>query len=201
MPTVFNEDGYRGMVHPNDHEPVHVHICKNGISIKIDVETFEVIGVVGGLPKLKEVKKAIKLTKKHKQAIEKNGESYMSESVDTSITLEDIERIRARSQQLEAVEHRAMAVRYDAGQKRLHIETLREDAFSVNVDLLQGVAGADDRQIANIEILPGGEGLYWPDLDASLLVHGICTGVYGSRRWMARKIRKTGLHSEISAVS
>ncbi|MEL6490085.1 MAG: DUF4160 domain-containing protein [Cyanobacteria bacterium J06634_6] len=71
MPTVFNEDGYRGMVFPNDHQPVHVHVYKNEASVKIDVKTLKVIGVEGRRPKPKEIKKAIKLTAKHKGKIEK----------------------------------------------------------------------------------------------------------------------------------
>ena len=69
MPTVFNEDGYRGMVFPNDHDPIHVHVYKNGASVKIEVENLEVMNVEGRLPKPKEVKKAIKLTAKHQGKI------------------------------------------------------------------------------------------------------------------------------------
>lgn len=70
MPTVFNEDGYRGMVFPNDHDPVHVHVYKNELSIKINVITLEVIDLEGGRPKPKEVKKALRLAEKHRRKIE-----------------------------------------------------------------------------------------------------------------------------------
>lgn len=108
----------------------------------------------------------------------------MTKATEMSITTADIERIRARSRQREEKEHRASAVHYDETQRRLHIETFKGAVFSVDADMLQGVAGASDAQVSNIEILPSGEALHWPDLDASLLVHGICTGVYGSKRWM-----------------
>ena len=105
-------------------------------------------------------------------------------SKEVSITEADIARIAEQSRQREASEHRAREVRYEPSRRCLYIETYRGQTFSVNVDLLQGVARAGDTQISNIEILPGGEGLYWPDLDASLLVHGLCTGVYGSKNWI-----------------
>ena len=108
----------------------------------------------------------------------------MTKSVDIDITAAEIARLSERSQAKAQQEHRAQTVRYDAINRQLHIETCRGEEFDVSVDLLQGVAGAEDSQIADMEILPGGEGLYWPELDASLLVHGICTGTYGSKRWM-----------------
>ena len=108
----------------------------------------------------------------------------MTKSVDIDITVAEIAQLSERSQVRAQEEHRAQAVRYDAENRCLYIETCRGEEFGVNVDRLQGVADAEDTQIANIEILPGGEGLHWPELDASLLVHGSCTGVYGSKRWM-----------------
>lgn len=58
------------MVFPNDYNPVHVHVYKNGASVKIETETLNVMGVEGRLPKPKEVKQALKLAKKHKEKIE-----------------------------------------------------------------------------------------------------------------------------------
>ncbi|NJM98035.1 MAG: DUF2442 domain-containing protein [Phormidesmis sp. RL_2_1] len=108
----------------------------------------------------------------------------MSESMNTEITSAEIARLSARSQERAQIEHRAQKARYDSLTRCLLIKTRKGEDFRVNVDLLQGVASADDSQIANLEILPGGEGIHWPALDASLLVHGLCTGMYGSKRWM-----------------
>lgn len=69
MPTVFNENGFRGMVYPNDHEPIHVHVVKNNTSIKVEVDEFSIIGFDGDMPKKQEIKRAVKLAKKHKKAI------------------------------------------------------------------------------------------------------------------------------------
>ena len=69
MPSIFNEQGFRGMVYPNDHEPPHVHVVKNRSSIKIEVDNFEIIGIDGDIPKRQDVNKAIKLAKKYQDAI------------------------------------------------------------------------------------------------------------------------------------
>lgn len=69
MPSVFNEEGFRGMIYPNDHQPPHVHVVKNRTSIKIEVDGFSLIGYDGDPPKPKDVKKAIRLAKKHRAAI------------------------------------------------------------------------------------------------------------------------------------
>ena len=57
---------------------------------------------------------------------------------------------------------------------------------------LQGLQSATKDQIARVEILGGGTGLHWPDLDADLYVPGLLRGVYGNERWMARIGRSGG---------
>ncbi len=41
---------------------------------------------------------------------------------------------------------------------------------------------ATDKQKNNIEIICGGTGLHWPDLDEDLAVTGIIEGRYGQRK-------------------
>lgn len=43
MPTVFIFFGYRFMFYSNDHEPVHVHILKDGCEAKYNVSPIEQI--------------------------------------------------------------------------------------------------------------------------------------------------------------
>lgn len=56
---------------------------------------------------------------------------------------------------------------------------------------LQGLQSGTAEQLARIEIVGGGTGLHWPDLDADLYVPGLLRGVYGNKLWMA-KIGRTG---------
>ena len=79
--------------------------------------------------------------------------------------------------------YRAKAVRYEPATRTLYVQTTCEEKL-FELDLLQGVSGATDEDAANIEILGAGSGLHWPNIDASLLVHELCLGIYGTQRWM-----------------
>jgi hypothetical protein len=50
---------------------------------------------------------------------------------------------------------------------------------------LQGLESGTKDQLARVEILGGGTGLHWPELDADLYVPGLLRGIYGSKKWMA----------------
>jgi hypothetical protein len=57
---------------------------------------------------------------------------------------------------------------------------------------LQGLQSATEEQIARVEILGGGTGLHWPDLNVDLYVPGLLRGVYGNKKWMAQIGRRGG---------
>ena len=92
---------------------------------------------------------------------------------------------RQRKPRLEN-EYHAQSVTYISATGLIHIQTLEGEQFSIPAAWLQGVANASDEQISNMELSPAGVGIHWPELDADLLVDGLCRGMYGSPRWMAR---------------
>ena len=57
---------------------------------------------------------------------------------------------------------------------------------------LQGLQAATKEQMARVEILGGGTGLHWPDLDVDFYVPGLLRGIYGTKRWMAEIGRSGG---------
>ena len=57
---------------------------------------------------------------------------------------------------------------------------------------LQGMQSATNEQLARVEILGGGTGLHWPDLDADFYVPGLLRGIYGTKKWMAEIGRSGG---------
>jgi hypothetical protein len=57
---------------------------------------------------------------------------------------------------------------------------------------LQGLQSATKEQIARVEILGGGTGLHWPDIDVDFYVPGLLRGVYGNKKWMAQIGRSGG---------
>ena len=80
--------------------------------------------------------------------------------------------------------YRAKSVRYEPRGRKLYIQTECGEQKAFRIDLLQGLSGASDEAAADIEILAAGSGLHWPSLNASLLVHKLCMGIYGSNKWM-----------------
>ena len=58
---------------------------------------------------------------------------------------------------------------------------------------LQGLQTGTKEQISRVEILGGGTGLHWPELDVDLYVPSLLQGIYGNKPWMAKIGRKGGL--------
>ena len=57
---------------------------------------------------------------------------------------------------------------------------------------LQGLQSGTRDQLARIEIVGGGTGLHWPNLDVDVYVPGLLRGIYGSKKWMAEIGRRGG---------
>jgi len=58
------------------------------------------------------------------------------------------------------------------------------------VEEVQGLGGATAEQMRRYELLGGGTGIHFPELDVDLYVPALIEGVYGNRRWMAELGRK-----------
>lgn len=58
---------------------------------------------------------------------------------------------------------------------------------------LQGLQSGTREQLARVEIVGGGTGLHWPELDADLYVPALLRGIYGNKKWMAKIGRQGGL--------
>lgn len=57
---------------------------------------------------------------------------------------------------------------------------------------LQGLESATKQQISHVEILGGGTGLHWPELNVDLYVPALLRGISGNRQWMAKIGRRGG---------
>lgn len=97
-------------------------------------------------------------------------------------------------------EPRASAVRYDAATRRIIISFASGAEMIVPVHLLEGLAGATDDQIAEVELLGAGYGLHWETLDVDLTVPGIVMGVFGTAKWMAKIAGQTKSEKKAAAA-
>lgn len=96
---------------------------------------------------------------------------------------------------------RAVEAFYLPERRRLCVTLGNGVEMAIPVDLLQGLAGASDADLSDIEITPFGTGLHWDRLDADLLVDGLSKGVFGSRSWMAQVMGRAGGSSRSAAKS
>ncbi len=100
------------------------------------------------------------------------------------LTREEHEAAGERGRAIEQSPLRAVAVRYDGRSKRVVMDLANGCSFAFPAEVAQGLRGATRAQLSTIMILPMGDVLYWPELDAHLSVPGLLLGVFGSRRWM-----------------
>ena len=94
---------------------------------------------------------------------------------------------------LAAVEEpRALAARYDAATRRIVVDLTNGCTFIFPADRGQGLEGVSDAELAQVDVLPGGEALHWEQLDADLGVPQLIAGIFGSKLWMRELGRRGG---------
>lgn len=98
------------------------------------------------------------------------------------------QRMRER---LEATPH-ATAARYDRRVSRIIISLSNGLELAFPPHLAEGLVDAKPADLAAIEITPTGLGLHWPRLDADLYLPALLQGVFGSPRWMAGLMGRSG---------
>ncbi|HEY0306959.1 MAG TPA: DUF2442 domain-containing protein [Acidobacteriaceae bacterium] len=80
---------------------------------------------------------------------------------------------------------RAKSATYSRGLDLLILELVGGRRMVFPREDLQGLQDATPKQLAKVELVGGGIGLHWEELDADLYVPALVKGVYGSQRWMA----------------
>jgi hypothetical protein len=109
-----------------------------------------------------------------------------------SLTDIDARRAEKRMQAHLNQQPRATSARFDRRGARIIVGLSNGLDLGVPVNLAQGLAGAKATDLADIEISPTGLGLHWPRLDADLYLPALMEGVFGTRRWMAQRLGKSG---------
>ena len=82
----------------------------------------------------------------------------------------------------------ATAVRYDATSRRIMVDLDSGATFIFPVDRVEGLAGQSDEALADVRVMPGGDGLGWPGLDLHYHVASLVLGTFGGKNWM-RQLR------------
>jgi predicted TPR repeat methyltransferase len=112
----------------------------------------------------------------------------------------EIDEALIRAKRYAKYDRRVMKVSYSKVTERLRLVFEDGTTYSVPRALIQGLAGADERDIKRIQILGDGTGLLWPVLDVAHYIPGLLAGVYGSERWMTElyKQKKLKLVAKLS---
>ncbi len=108
-----------------------------------------------------------------------------------AVTEQEFQQAQARAADLRHAGY-AVDVRYDRRAKRVVIGLSNDVQIAIPVRLTEGLAGASPDDLIKIEISPSGLGLYWPMLDADVYVPALLQGAFGSNRWMAAQLGKSG---------
>lgn len=89
-------------------------------------------------------------------------------------------------------EPRAVGARYDRESRRVVVDLANGCTFIFPAIQGQGLAQASDEDLAQVEVLPGGEGLHWEKLDVDMSVSRLVAGIFGNQVWMRELGRRGG---------
>jgi hypothetical protein len=84
-------------------------------------------------------------------------------------------------------EPRARAARYEAKTGCVRVDLTDGCSFAFPARLAQGLEGASNQDLAQVEILGLGFGLHWERLDVDLSVPGLLAGLFGTKAFMDRQ--------------
>lgn len=105
-----------------------------------------------------------------------------------------------RARRFEVLDRRVVTARYDAANDRVCL-TLRDGVeVCIPRPFLQGLESATEAQLSHIELIGGGSGLHWPELDVDHYVPGILDGIFGTKRWMSQLGRRGGTSTSPAKV-
>lgn len=105
---------------------------------------------------------------------------------------EQIKRLRAESEAVSASFPMASRAYYNRECREIVVEFSNGAKFIFPAEQGQGLQGATDEQLSNIDIFPSGTGLRWPDLDVDLSIPHLMEGIFGTKLWMKEMTAKGG---------
>ncbi len=89
-------------------------------------------------------------------------------------------------------EPRAKSAKYSRARRQVVVELTNGCTFMFPVDMAQGLLGASDSELSEVEVLGSGFGLHWEKLDADLSITSLVVGLFGSQAWMRELARRGG---------
>ena len=109
----------------------------------------------------------------------------MKRSHKTVTTNAQIESALARAREFAPEDRRVSGASYNQQADRICLILPNDVQVSIPRRQLQGLENATPAQLSEIELLGGGTGLHWPQLDVSHYVLGLLNDIFGTAAWMA----------------
>jgi hypothetical protein len=108
----------------------------------------------------------------------------MPEVVRVVTTDAEIDAALERARKYAKYDRRVVKATYSKASDRLRL--LLDDGVTSSIPcrLIQGLAGAQEKELGRIQVLGDGTGLLWPLLDIAHYVPALLQGIYGSEKWM-----------------
>jgi len=116
----------------------------------------------------------------------------MSRAHKVVTTGRQIEAAKEQARQFETDDRRVRRATYERKGDRVCLFLTNDVIVTIPRKQLQGLGNAAPSQLSRIEILGGGTGLHWPQLDVSHYVPGLLNNVLGTNQWMAHLGRMGG---------
>lgn len=96
----------------------------------------------------------------------------------------------AKGRELLKTAMRASEARYDRTTGRVVIDLTNGCAYAFPAQLVEDLNGADDDDLAGVEVDGLGFNLHWPAIGADLYVPALVSGIFGTQAWMASELAR-----------
>ena len=108
------------------------------------------------------------------------------------LTMEEFREANERYEEQRRREPHIVEARYDKKLHRIVLVLSSKAWFCFSPDDTQGLTGATQSQLEEIEITPMADAVDFPQLDVQCSLPGMLQGHFGSRTWMAQHLGAAG---------
>src|SRR5665213_977801 len=108
----------------------------------------------------------------------------MPKPAKVDVTDSEIDAALVRARKYAKYDRRVLKAVYSKTTDSLRLILNDGATYTVPCYLIQGLTGAQPRELGRIQIVGDGTGLLWPLLDVAHYAPGLLQGVFGTEKWM-----------------
>ena len=182
-----------------DHDPRHFHAFVGGGEVIVELTSDRRVILAERDDAVRsatasDVRKALSRAAQHLTPLQIFGRESMAKTkARVDVTKAEIDAAIARGKAFEQYAPRAIRATYRKNGDAIVITLSTGIEVAIPRGLLQGLKGANTRDVANVTILGPGSTLHWETLDVDHGLGGLLKGVFGNRQWMSEIGRRGGV--------